>query len=335
MTPDAQPAGALRPGRASGGPPLRRVAIVGAGPMGASLAAILSSHLPTVLVVRNSARARRVRDHGISLRGGPDAHGRPAVVASVEDLAAIHPIDLVFIATKTTAIAGVCEAMRPHRRELPFVVSYQNGIEPGRAIIRSLGTPRVVRMVLNYGAALEEGAARGPLAVRMTIHAPPHFVGGEGEEALGFARALAERLSAMGLPTAFAPDIEREVWRKGLMNAASSPVSALVRAPLGELFRLPSRSLVVRLLDEGIAVAQAAGIDLGPGFRAEALDRMERGGAHLPSMAEDVIAGRESEITQLNAQVAERGRELGVATPTHDTVVELVRAIDALASRGG
>ncbi|MBW2396763.1 MAG: hypothetical protein JRG95_21140, partial [Deltaproteobacteria bacterium] len=67
-------------------------------------------------------------------------HGRPDVVASIDELAGVHPIDLVFIATKTTALRDVCSSLRPHLRELPFLVSYQNGIEPGRTIIQMLGT---------------------------------------------------------------------------------------------------------------------------------------------------------------------------------------------------
>jgi 2-dehydropantoate 2-reductase len=312
---------------------LRRIAIVGAGPMGLSLAALASARMPAVLVVRDAARAARIRAGGIRLEGALTAFGRPDVVGAIDDLERIHPIDLVFIATKTTAIAEVCEALRPHLPELPYLVSYQNGIDPGRTIIRTLGTRRVVRMVLRYGAVLDDdGAAGGPTWVRATFHEPPHWVGGEGE-ALAFARRLAPAIDALGLPMRFAPDIEREAWRKGIENAAGNPVAALVRAPLGELLRSPARGLVSRLIDEGIAVARAAGIDVAASFREEALARMSGAGRHLPSMAQDVLAGRETEITELNEQIARRGREVGVATPAHDAIVELISALDWLAPR--
>jgi 2-dehydropantoate 2-reductase len=95
----------------------------------------------------------------------------------------------------------------------------------------------------------------------------------------------------------------------------------------------PARVLIERLLDEGISVARAAGIALGPTFRDEVLGPMARGGEHLPSMAEDVIAGRVTEIAQLNEQIAQRGRALGVATPTHDAVIALIRTFDWRAGR--
>lgn len=308
-------------------PPLRRIAIIGAGAMGASLAALTSPHVPTTIVVRNPLLARQVRDHGILLTGELEGRGHPDVADSIDDLADIHPIDLVVIATKTTAIPEICDAMRPHLSVLPFLLSYQNGIEPARAIIATLGTSKVIRMVLHYGAAIVPNND-GPLTVRVSYHDSPHFVGGEGDEQLTFARALAGRLTAMGLPTQFESDIDIEVWRKGLMNAATNPVAALVRAPLDEMFASPARPLIERLLAEGIAVARAAGIALPDDVEDAALQRMRAGGGHLPSMVEDVIRGRSTEITQLNVQIAERGVTLGVPTPTHDTIIDLIRTFD-------
>jgi len=313
---------------------LRRIAIVGAGPMGVSLAAITSSHVPTVLVVRDPERAERIRSEGVSLGGALSGHGRPTVVSSIDDLADIHPIDLVFIATKTTAIPEVCKALRPHLGDLPYLVSYQNGIEPGRTIMQALGTPRVVRMVLRYGAVFDgSGSDLGPLRARVTLHAPPHFVGGEGD-ALDVARHLAHAIDAMGLPMQFTEDIEREAWRKGIENAAGNPVAALLQAPLGDLIESPARALIERLLDEGVAVARAAGIDVEASFGEAVLRTMAGGRGHLPSMADDVRMGRLTEITQLNEQIVRRGRTLGVATPTHDAVLDLISAFDWRAARG-
>jgi 2-dehydropantoate 2-reductase len=140
-------------------------------------------------------------------------------------------------------------------------------------------------------------------------------------------------MDAMGLPMRFTEDIDREAWRKGIENAAGNPVAALIQAPLGELLASPARALIERLLDEGIAVAQAAGIDVEASFRDGVLRTMAGGGSHLPSMAHDVRVGRKTEITQLNVQIARRGRALGIPTPTHDAVVNRVGAFDWRATR--
>jgi ketopantoate reductase len=50
--------------------------------------------------------------------------------------------------------------------------------------------------------------------------------------------------------------------------------------------------------------------------------------AHTPSMVEDIRAGRESEVGQLNRQIIERGRARGVPTPTHDVIDALIETFD-------
>ncbi len=50
---------------------------------------------------------------------------------------------------------------------------------------------------------------------------------------------------------------------------------------------------------------------------------------HKPSMLQDVLAGRRTEIDALNGGIAAEGRRLGVPTPLHDCMVALVKALDS------
>ena len=319
--------------RPCGDPRVRRIAVIGAGPMGASLAALTAPHVPTVLVARDESRARQIAAAGIALDGLLAGYGRPAVVRSIGSLATVPDIDLVVVATKTTALPEVCAELRRMLPARAFVASYQNGIEPARTIMRMLDSARVVRLVLRYGAVLVPAAdPHAALRVHVPLHEPPHFIGGEGE-ALAFARHLAPWITSFGLPLEATDDIEGEAWRKGIENAAGNPVAALVQAPLGELLASPARALIERLLDEGVAVARAAGIAIPGTYREAVLRRMAAGGCHVPSMAEDVRAGRPTEITQLTEQIARRGRALGIPTPTHDAILDLVRVFDWRAHR--
>ncbi|MDP2703240.1 MAG: ketopantoate reductase C-terminal domain-containing protein [Candidatus Rokubacteria bacterium] len=45
-----------------------------------------------------------------------------------------------------------------------------------------------------------------------------------------------------------------------------------------------------------------------------------------PSMLQDVMKGRRTEINYLNGYVSEQGRQVGVKTPINDKIVELVNA---------
>ena len=47
-----------------------------------------------------------------------------------------------------------------------------------------------------------------------------------------------------------------------------------------------------------------------------------------PSMLQDLDAGRDTEVDVVNGGVAGKGRELGIATPCNDAVVELVHSME-------
>lgn len=308
---------------------LRRVGIVGAGAMGCSLAVVLGQSLEVVLVVRDPRRAGRIAADGIELRGLGAAGSRPAVVPSIADLEIDGPLDMVFVATKTTAIDAVSEELRPLLRGPPvpsaarFVVSFQNGIEPARRLIERLEHPGVLRMVLNYGARLVDDRM-----VEILFSRPPHAIGSLNPAHRPACASLAEMLGRGGMETRVADDIERLVWYKGVLNAAMNPVSALTNGTVGEVLDSPARQIVARLLDEGLRVAEAERIGLDADVRHQMWSALEAARAHTPSMVRDIRDGRPSEVGQLNQQIIEHAARVGVPAPTHELITALIDAFD-------
>jgi len=309
---------------------LGRIAVVGAGAMGSSLAAIAARMAPVVMVVRNTARAAQIFDRGVIVRGKVQADDRPLLVKSVEDLPLIGNVGVIFIATKTTAIPAVCADLAPviprlgaggHRVRL---VSYQNGIDPGREIMRLLGYDRVMRMVLNYGAVLDERTGD----VEVSMHDPPHAIGCVTPDLVPECQRLAARLTEADFPTEYEPEIEKPVWLKAILNASMSPVAALIDSTIREVLDSPARSVVARLLEESIAVARAEGIAVPDGFAERAWEIFENGADHVPSMVEDIRRGRQSEVGQLNRQIVAHAAAIGVPVPTHETIDTLIEAFD-------
>lgn len=319
-----------------------RIAVVGAGVMGTSLAATVGRVAPVVMVCRNPDAAEAIRSGGVRTTGVLMAESRPQVVREVRELADIGGVSVVFVATKTGAIADVAAALRPVLGQIgdqpgaPFIVSYQNGIEPGRQLIEMLDDPRVLRMVLTFG-----GVQQSPGCVEVKFNRPPHHIGCLEPAHEVVCRHLAELLSAGGLETQFDRQIERRVWTKGIINAAMNPVAALVDSTIGQVLDSPARIIVRRLLEEGLAVARAEGISIDPvedglpsrreggvAFLDYAMAVLEQGRQHTPSMVEDIRAGHISEVGQLNLQVVRHGRKVGVATPTHETILALIETFD-------
>lgn len=305
-------------------------AVIGAGAVGSTLAACLGLSAPVLLVVRRPDRAARLFARGAVVRGVISASSRPIIVPRIADLAAFGAIDSVFLATKTTAIPTACDELAPLLRsqanqpEAPIIVSCQNGVEPGRLIMRLLETDRVLRMVLNFGAILDEQT--GDAVARMVE--PPSAIGCLNPALAPACRRIAEALSRGGLETIFDDDIERRVWEKAILNAAMSPIAALINGAIGEALDSPACVVVERLLSEAVAVARAERIDIAPEFVDHALQVYRQGAGHTPSMVEDIRRGRESEVGQLNRQIVEHARRVNVPAPTHEVIDALIEAFD-------
>jgi 2-dehydropantoate 2-reductase len=256
------------------------------------------------------------------------AAARPEVVPSIASLARAMPLTAIFVATKTTAIDAVARELGPVLDALPldehpFVISFQNGIEPGRDLMERLHEPRVLRMVLNYGATLTDATTAAVM-----LHGPPHFIGGPDATHRDFAAMLAGVLTGCGLPTEPVDDIEPYVWTKGVLNAAMNPVAALTDSSVGEVLDSPARAIVSRLIDEGLCVAHAEGIDLGPDIARRMWAILDRARPHTPSMVGDIRGGRPSEVGQLNRQIIEHAHGSGVSAPSHEVVAALIDSFD-------
>jgi 2-dehydropantoate 2-reductase len=311
----------------------RRVGIIGAGVMGTSLAAMIGRNVPVVMVCRNPAAAEAIAADGARAVGRITADARPQVVRSVAELAQDGGVNVLFVATKTCAIPEVAATLGPVLDRIgdsqgpPLIVSYQNGIEPGRQLIDMLRYDGVLRMVLNFG-----GHQRSPSCVDVTFNQPPHFIGCMNPEHVPACRAIADMLTAGGFQTTFDLDIERHVWTKGVINAAMNPVAALIDSTIGQVLDSPAGPIVQRLLQEGLAVARGDGVDLDDGipgrFLENAMALLERGRSHTPSMVMDIRSGRETEVGQLNHQIVRHARALGVPAPTHEVVLGLIEAFD-------
>jgi 2-dehydropantoate 2-reductase len=308
-----------------------KFAVVGAGPVGAIMAAFLSNagYEVTLCDVVPSLLEPAI-DRGIIIEGTDTLHAKVAkTVTSVEELAA-DPPDVTVVTVKATALPALAPALAKVVTDGRYAVSWQNGIDTELVLAQHLGIKQVMRGVVNMGCVPVK-----PAHVRIAFHHRPHFLQELDSQSKDAALAICGVFTECGLNTNHTDQITNMVWRKAVLNACMNPICAITRRTMGEIVSEPTLfSLVDALMKEGIAVARANEFALGTNFYAYCVDYLKNGGSHKPSMLQDLEAGRKTEVDFINGKIVEYGVRAGMATPYNTMVRGLVKALELGGSAG-
>lgn len=304
---------------------MQRVAIVGLGPIGAVLSAALSADGVAVIgVERDEARRAALDSTGLTVTGfGAPPLRFEAVVADVAELGALAP-DVVVVATKAAGQEPLLGLLREAHQAGRRYVFAQNGIDNEVKAAGYLGQANVARLVLNFGAQVV-----GPSEVACGELLGANLIGSRDEGEPAWVQEVAERLTRGGLTTEHTDEIRCRNWEKVVLNATVNGICALTGQTLSELAHCgATRDYLRRFIAEVVTVAEADGCRFDEDIVEETVRRIQRAGDHKPSMAQDLEAGRPTEIAYLNGRISAIGKRLGVATPHNDTIALLVRGVE-------
>jgi 2-dehydropantoate 2-reductase len=137
---------------------------------------------------------------------------------------------------------------------------------------------------------------------------------------------LSQAMQESGFDAPVRDNIRWNIWLKLSGNVCFNPISVLTGAPLDRIVSDPGlRSLCKTMMLETRAVHEALGIHVKADMVERRLDAAGAVVGHKMSMLQDFERGRALEIDALVTVVQELGRMTGVATPTIDAVLALVR----------
>ena len=298
-----------------------RIAVIGCGAIGSLYAAHLA-RVPGVevwAVDRWAEHVDAIESRGLRVIGLADF---AAPVHARTDGRDLPVCDFGLVATKALDTRAAVEGTRVALANAA-VVSVQNGLG-NEEVIAGL-VPRVIR-----GSIVTAGAVMAPGVVRYDAPGNSWFGPFEPRPApMDEIAHLARLLSAGGLPTLALEDARGPQWTKVIFNSATSPLAALTGLPVGRVCtdaRL--RRQVDGLVTEAMAVCERAGIVLLHPPREAVEEAIAEAYDHKPSMLQDVLARRATEIDVLNGGIAAEGRRTGVPTPLHDCMVALVKGLE-------
>ncbi|MFC8830800.1 2-dehydropantoate 2-reductase [Streptomyces sp. NPDC057137] len=319
-----------------------KVAVVGAGAIGAYVGAALDRAGAEVHLIARGPHLAAMRQHGVrvySPRGDWTAR-----VHATDQPADIGPVDYVFLGLKANSYAACGPLIAPLLQDHTAVIAAQNGIpwwyfhrhggphdgrriesvDPGGSVSAVLPPERAIGCVVYAATELEgPGVVRHLEGTRFSIGEPDRSLSPRTKE-------FGEAMRAGGLKCPVEAELRDEIWIKLLGNISFNPISALTRATMREMcLHRTTREVIELMMTETLRVAEALGCH--PDISVERrLAGAERVGDHRTSTLQDLEKGKPMELDVLLAAVVELAAMCDIEVPTLRTV----DAISDLLARG-
>lgn len=313
-----------------------KVAVVGAGAIGAYVGAALDRGGAEVHLLARGGHLEAMRRHGVTVhspRG--DFSARPH---ATDDPAGIGPVDIVFLGLKAYSYAAAGPLIAPLMKPGTGVVAAQNGIpwwyfhglsgryagrrveaaDPGGAVSAVIPRAAAVGCVVYCSTEIiSPGVIRHIEGTRFSIGEPDGTISDR-------CTAFSEAMKAGGLRCPVEKDLRSDIWLKLMGNVAFNPVSVLTGATMGQIAAHPgTRRLVLNMMNETAEIARAFGYP--PKVSVERrFEGAARVGDHKTSMLMDYEAGKPLESDVLLRAPVELARLAGVPAPSLDMVDALI-----------
>jgi 2-dehydropantoate 2-reductase len=285
------------------------IVVFGAGSLGSLVGGLLARTHDVTLVGRDP-HVGTVREDGLRISGAVDATVTPDAATTVPARA-----DLAVVTVKTFDTADAAAALS--ECALDVALSLQNGMGNEATLADALSCP-VLAGTCTYGARLA---------------APGHVeCTGIGEVVLGerdggrsdVADRVGEAFDAAGLEATVAEDMPRRLWEKLAVNCGINATTALARIQNGALVDGPASETARTAGREVAQVARDHGVAFTATEATTAVSQVARTtAANTSSMAQDVQAGKRTEVDAINGYVVAHAAD---PVPVNETLASLVRA---------
>lgn len=299
---------------------IRKVAILGAGAMGAFFASSFADQPDfSTCLIAEGLRAESLRKNGLVV------NGKCYHITVVDPAESPAPVDLILVALKHHQLCAAISNLTPLVGDSTIFLSVMNGLESENILASQFGSEKVLYAISVGIDAVREGNC-------ITYTKPGKHIFGETKNHTLSQKVLRvqKAFSQAGIQYETPEDMLRMLWWKFMVNVGVNQASAVLRAPYGVFHTdKDAQALMESLMREVVDLAQASDINL-------TLQDVENWYPVLhtlspegkTSMLQDVEAGRLTEVDVFGEKVVELGKKLNIPTPVNQTIVHQIRVIE-------
>lgn len=299
---------------------IKTVAIVGMGALGMLYGEQLQKVLPAgaVRFVMDEERFKRHKNDKYEVNGVEQSF-------TLQSVAQAEPVDLVIVATKFSGLNEALEEMQGLVGPQTIIFSVLNGISSEEYIKERYGDDNLLYCVALGMDAVREGTSltyqhKGILKLGMLAK--------KQRPALAAVMALLEKA---GIQYVIEEDILHALWAKLLLNVGINQTCMVYETNYGGAFtNEEARQDMFAAMHEVITVAQREGIKLTEAD-FEGCVKVLRGLSPegLPSMRQDAMAKRKSEVELFAGTIIRLGAKYNLPTPVNQRYYDIIKAMEA------
>jgi len=309
----------------------KRLVIAGAGSIGCYVGGLLAAQGLAVTLLGRERIIAALRQQGLALTDGQGLElNIPAEQLELStEPQCLATADIILIAAKSLATADIAEQIKQYAKPEAVVLSLQNGVK-NPALLRQLLDQKVLATMIPFNVV-----QTGPASFHRGTFTPEIGMQSDAE--------ISGCLSGQYIDFTSEPEFEKIQWGKILLNI-NNAVNALSNLPLKEqLSSRPWRRLMAAVVEESMAVFDAAGIQyqsVAPVsmkafcrimrlptflFKIVAAPMLKVDPKARASMWEDLHHKRLTEVDEFQGLLIDLGKQHGVPTPLNNTLFEQVK----------
>ena len=294
-----------------------KIAVMGAGAVGCYYGGMLARAGHDVVLIARPQHVQAIASVGLRLQS--QTFDEQIQLQATTDASAVQGADLVLFCVKSSDTEAAGRLMQPYLRADAMVMCLQNGVDNADRLCSVLPDHTVSAAVVYVATEMA-----GPGHVKHN---------GRGDlviEPSASSTAVAEALTAAGVPTVISNNVRGELWAKLILNCAYNAVSAIAQLPYGKTVLGAGVQDVMRdVVAECLAVAKAEGVQVAGDVHAAVAKLAGSMPKQSSSTAQDLARGKPTEIDYLNGLIVQRGTALGIATPANRVLWALVKLLES------
>ncbi|MDK2063954.1 ketopantoate reductase family protein [Aliarcobacter butzleri] len=294
------------------------IVVIGAGGVGVFYGVLFHKLGHNVKFVARGKNLEYLKENKIKLTHSTFSLNEKIEALSIEELVQLNPkdIDIIFLATKSMSTENISlklEEWTKNKKEIPYFISLQNGVENEDIMCEHYNKEFVIsgltRLIAAHTITLGHVESTGEVQTILGAMYPTK----QNQE---FLENLKKELDKTNTTTFLSQNIKLELWNKLIINNGLNAICALLGEKTGTLINDKKVSkLIYGLMSETALASKVTGVDITKENVDKMFGLMTKFESIKPSMLIDLEKNRDLELEDICGVVIKNCEKQGLDAP--------------------